>query len=86
MPLNNDQKRFLAAALTEVKENLLRFERLLRTDDTINVPNPLPPEQRTKLLELIAAFKKQLQTIKNTFRLPTKLTDCQPNLLTCVSN
>lgn len=65
--LNTDQKRFLAAALSELEDHLLRFEALLRQDKMITVfrcvPNPFPPERRRRLLELIAATIGQLKTM-----------------------
>ena len=65
MPLNTDQKRFLAAALMELEEHLLQFERWLQADETVTifrrVPNPFPSEQRARLKGLIAAVKERLR-------------------------
>lgn len=79
MALNADQKRFLAAALTELEEHLLRFERLLQADETVTIfrkiPNPFPPEQQIKLLELMSATKEELQAMRDVFGLPTEVVD-----------
>ena len=79
MALNSDQKRFLAAALTELEEHLLRFERLLQADETVTIfrkiPNPFSPEQRAKLLKLIEAVKGQLRAMREAFCLPTEIVD-----------
>ena len=79
MPLNTDQKRFLAAALAELEGHLVRFEHLLRSDETITifqrVPNPFGNEQRSKLLRLIAAVKEHLAAMRDAFGLPTEIVD-----------
>ncbi len=84
MPLNTDQKRFLAAALMELEEHLLRFETLLQSDETVTVfrrvVNPFPPERRTQLLTLIGEIKKQLQGIRDAFNLPTETVDLRWSL------
>ncbi|GBC98786.1 hypothetical protein HRbin17_01300 [bacterium HR17] len=76
MPLNTDQKRFLAAALMELEEHLLQFERWLQADETVTifrrVPNPFPSEQRARLKGLIAAVKERLRIMRDTFSLPTE--------------
>lgn len=79
MPLNTDQKRYIAAALTELEEHLLRFERLIQKDETVTIfrkiPNPFPLKQRSKLFELIAAVKEQLKAMQDAFDLPTEVSD-----------
>ncbi len=79
MPMNADQKRFLAAALAELEEHLCRFERLLQQDETVTIfqriPNPFRPEQRRQLLEHIAAIKEHLRAMRDSFGLPIQNTD-----------
>lgn len=79
MPLNTDQKRFLAAALAELEEHLLRFNALLQRDETITafrrVPNPFPPERRRRLLELITTTTEHLRAMREAFGLPIEEAD-----------
>ncbi len=79
MPLNTDQKRFLAAALTDLEEHLCRFERLLQQDETVTIfqriPNPFQPKQRVELLNHIAFVKDHLRAMRNAFGLPIQNTD-----------
>lgn len=84
MPLNTDQKRFLAATLMEIEEHLLRFEALLQSDETVTVfrriSNPFPTKQRARILTLIEEIKKQLQEIRDAFNLPTETVDLRWSL------
>jgi len=86
MPLNTDQKRFLAAALAELEEHLMRFERLLQSDETVTifqrVPNPFGNEQRSRLLRLIAAVKEHLAAMRDAFGLLTEIVDLRWQLTT----
>ncbi len=84
MPLNNDQKRFLAAALMELEEHLLQFEAWLQSDETTTifrrVQNPFLHEQRAKLLELMALVKERLREMRDDFDLPTETLDLRWHL------
>lgn len=84
MPLNTDQKRFLAATLMEIEEHLLRFEALIQSDETVTifrrVSNPFPIKQRARILTLIEEIKKQLQAIRDAFNLPTETVDLRWSL------
>ncbi len=65
--------------MAEFEEHLLEFERLLQAEVTCTVfryvPNPFPPHQRAKLLELIANLKEQLRKMRDIFGLTTELVD-----------
>lgn len=77
MSLNIDQKRLLAATLTEIEEHLLRFERWLEGDETVTVfrkvDDSLSPEQKKRLLEAIGTAKEHLRAMRDFFNLSVEV-------------